>query len=139
MLGGVIDGSGVFQMKRIYLAALAAGLLTSLPASLMAQTPTDTQAPAAAPAPAASPAAPAPAASPAAPAPAATPAPAASPSASEPPADTGKKTATKKKSSGKRMTRQQEIHHSIESGTVPSRYRSQVPREYQQYIPFDKR
>ena len=37
------------------------------------------------------------------------------------------------------MTRQQEIDHSISSGTVPSRYRSQVPREYQQYIPFDKR
>jgi hypothetical protein len=39
----------------------------------------------------------------------------------------------------KRMTRQQEIDHSIESGTVPSRYRSSVPKEYQKYIPFDKK
>ena len=36
------------------------------------------------------------------------------------------------------MTRQQEIDHSVQSGTVPSRYRSQVPKEYQQYIPFEK-
>ncbi len=36
------------------------------------------------------------------------------------------------------MTRQQEIDHSIDSGTVPSRYRRQVPKEYQQYIPFEK-
>jgi len=36
------------------------------------------------------------------------------------------------------MTRQQEIDRSIERGTVPARYRSQVPKEYQQYIPFDK-
>jgi len=36
------------------------------------------------------------------------------------------------------MTRQQEIDHSINNGTVPSRYRSQVPKEYQQYIPFEK-
>ena len=37
------------------------------------------------------------------------------------------------------MTRQQEIDKSIESGTVPERYRRSVPKEYQQYIPFDKR
>ena len=36
------------------------------------------------------------------------------------------------------MTRQQEIDHSIASGTVPSRYRSSVPKEYQKYIPFEK-
>ena len=127
-------------MKRHYLVAFAAGLVIALPASLTAQT-TTTEAPAA------SPAAPAPAASPAAPepaAPAASPAPASSPSASAPPAETPasdapKKTATKKKKSGTTMTRQQEIDHSIDSGTVPSRYRSQVPKEYQQYIPFDKR
>ena len=113
-------------MKRLYLVALTAGLITSLPASLLAQTPT-TDAPAAA-----SPAAPAAAAWPAA-------APAASPTDSAPPADTPKKAASKQKASGKKMTRQQEIDHSIESGTVPSRYRSQVPKEYQQYIPFDKR
>lgn len=126
-------------MKRHYLVAFAAGLVIALPASLTAQT-TTTEAPAA------SPAAPAPAAAPepAAPAPAASPAPANSPSASAPPAETPasdapKKTATKKKKSGTTMTRQQEIDHSIDSGTVPSRYRSQVPKEYQQYIPFDKR
>src|SRR5262249_26838688 len=100
--------------------ALTAGLIAALPASLLAQTPT-TEAPAAA-----SPAAPAPTASPA-------------PADSAPPADTPRKSASKKKTTGKKMTRQQEIDHSIESGTVPSRYRSQVPKEYQQYIPFDKR
>jgi hypothetical protein len=36
------------------------------------------------------------------------------------------------------MTRRQEIDRSIDTGTVPSRYRSQVPKEYQRYIPFDK-
>ena len=36
------------------------------------------------------------------------------------------------------MTRQQEIDKSIDSGTVPSRYRKQVPKEYQKYIPFAK-
>jgi hypothetical protein len=36
------------------------------------------------------------------------------------------------------MTRQQEIDKSIDSGTVPARYRKQVPKEYQQYIPFSK-
>jgi len=38
-----------------------------------------------------------------------------------------------------KMTRQQEIDRSIERGTVPARYRGSVPKEYQQYIPFDKR
>jgi len=45
--------------------------------------------------------------------------------------------ATKKKKSAK-MTRQQEIDKSIDSGTVPARYRKSVPKEYQQYIPFAK-
>jgi hypothetical protein len=51
-----------------------------------------------------------------------------------------KKTASSKKSKSGRakMTREQEINHSISSGTVPSRYRSQVPKAYQQYIPFEK-
>ncbi|MCK1743030.1 hypothetical protein IVA80_19675 [Bradyrhizobium sp. 139] len=48
-----------------------------------------------------------------------------------------KKNASKKPAE-KKMTRQQEIDHSIDSGTVPARYRSSVPRQYQQYIPFDK-
>ena len=116
-------------MKRFYPVALALGLMTSLPASLSAQTPStgnDTPAPAASPAPA-------PAATPA-------PAPAASPGSSATPADgSQKKTVSRKKSSGRKMTRKQEIDHSIQSGTVPSRYRSQIPKEYQQYIPFDKR
>jgi len=37
------------------------------------------------------------------------------------------------------MTRQQEVEHSLKTGTVPSRFRRSVPREYQKYIPFDKR
>jgi hypothetical protein len=45
----------------------------------------------------------------------------------------------KKKTAAKKRTRQQEIDHSIETGTVPARYRSSVPKQYQQYIPFDKR
>ncbi len=48
-----------------------------------------------------------------------------------------KKTASKKPAK-KKMTRQQEIDHSVDSGTVPARYRSSVPKQYQQYIPFDK-
>ena len=115
-------------MKRLYLVALMAGVITALPANLLyaqqAAPAAETGAPAAAPA---------------APAPAATPAPAASPSAAAPASGdkSDKKTATKKKSG--KMTRQQEIDHSISSGTVPSRYRSQVPKEYQQYVPFDKK
>jgi len=140
-------------MKKLSPIAFATALLLSVPANVaLAQSPTQGNDAPAAPAPAApAPAAPAPAAapSPAAPAPAASPAPAAAPepaatpSASAPPAsDTPeKKTAsTKKKKSGRaKMTREQEIKHSIDTGTVPSRYRSQVPKEYQRYIPFDKR
>jgi Rieske Fe-S protein len=44
----------------------------------------------------------------------------------------------KKKTEGRKMTRQQEIDKSIDSGTVPSRYRSQVPKQYHHLIPFDK-
>ena len=47
--------------------------------------------------------------------------------------------APKKKQPAKKLTRQQEIDKSIDSGTVPARYRRSVPKEYQQYIPFDKR
>ena len=32
----------------------------------------------------------------------------------------------------------QELDHSIKTRTVPSRYRSQVPKEYQKYIPFER-
>ena len=48
------------------------------------------------------------------------------------------KAAVKKKKPVK-MTRQQEIDRSVERGTVPARYRNSVPKEYHQYIPFDKR
>ena len=122
-------------MKKLFSTTFATALFLSVPAAL-AQNPTPGNDAPAAPAPAAAP-------SPAAPAPAASPAPAESPSASAPPAsDTPeKKTASskKKKSGGARMTREQELNHSIDTGTVPSRYRSQVPKEYQQYVPFDKR
>jgi hypothetical protein len=49
------------------------------------------------------------------------------------------KAAPKRKKTTRKMTRQQEIDHSIDTGTVPARYRSSVPREYQHYIPFEKR
>ncbi|MFB9265552.1 hypothetical protein ACFFWD_20755 [Bradyrhizobium erythrophlei] len=39
----------------------------------------------------------------------------------------------------RKMTRRQEIERSIERGTVPARFRSSVPKEYQRYIPFEKR
>jgi hypothetical protein len=44
-----------------------------------------------------------------------------------------------KKKTARKMTRQQEIDRSIDNGTVPARYRRSVPKEYQQYIPFEKR
>jgi hypothetical protein len=44
-----------------------------------------------------------------------------------------------KKKKVAKMTRQLEIDKSIDRGTVPARYRSSVPKEYQQYIPFEKR
>lgn len=46
---------------------------------------------------------------------------------------------TPKKKKAAKMTRQQEIDKSVDSGTIPARYRSSVPKEYQQYIPFDKK
>ena len=50
-----------------------------------------------------------------------------------------KETAAPKKKKPARMTRQQEIDRSVDRGTVPARYRNSVPKEYHQYIPFDKR
>jgi hypothetical protein len=71
-------------------------------------------------------------------APTATPsAPATTAPAATAPAATQNDQPTKKKTTAK-MTRQQEIDKSIDSGTVPSRYRKDVPKEYQQYIPFSK-
>lgn len=67
-------------------------------------------------------------------APAATTAPAATESSQ--PSDSRK--SASKKQPKKKMTRQQEIDHSVDTGTVPARYRRSVPKQYQQYIPFDK-
>ena len=80
--------------------------------------------------------APAPAASPTVAAPATTTTPPAT-TTTAPTTTTEHATVTKKKKTA-RMTRQQEIDKSIASGTVPSRYRKSVPKEYQQYIPFAK-
>lgn len=66
--------------------------------------------------------------------PATTPAPATT--SSEPTADKPAKTSKKP---AKKLTRQQEIDRSIDRGTVPARYRNSVPKQYQQYIPFEKR
>lgn len=38
----------------------------------------------------------------------------------------------------KKTTRQQEIDKSVESGTVPKRYKSSVPKQYHHLIPFSK-
>ena len=70
-------------------------------------------------------------------------APAATPPATTAPAATTETTATepaksKKKTAAKKMTRQQEIDKSVDSGTVPARYRSSIPKQYHQYIPFAK-
>jgi hypothetical protein len=36
----------------------------------------------------------------------------------------------------KKPTQRQEVDQSVQSGTVPARYRKQVPKQYQQYIPW---
>ncbi len=46
----------------------------------------------------------------------------------------GEQKAAKKKSAKKKS----ETDQSIESGTVPKRYRSSVPKEYHHLIPFSK-
>jgi hypothetical protein len=124
-------------MKNLSRIAIATTLLM-LPSVgvLLAQTTPSTDTPAAA-APAATPTTSAPATAPAT---QPTTAPAAQPTTETPAATTTteKGTGTKKKKSARRMTRQQEIDKSIDSGTVPSRYRSSVPKEYQHYIPFAK-
>ena len=127
-------------MLRLSRIVAAAAVAVCVPAGLlMAQnapsTGSDTTtAPAPAPAPAAT-TTPAPAATTPAPA-AATSVPATAAPAAAAPATTQNDQPTKKKTG--KMTRQQEIDKSIDSGTVPARYRKQVPKEYQQYIPFSK-
>ena len=49
-----------------------------------------------------------------------------------------KEKAVPKKKKPVKMTRQQEIDRSVDRGTVPARYRNSIPKEYHQYIPFDK-
>jgi hypothetical protein len=127
-------------MQKLSRMVAAAAVAVCVPAGLlMAQnapsTGSDTTT---APAPAPAATAPAPDASTPAPA-ATTSAPAATTSApaATAPATTQNDQPTKKKNPAK-MTRQQEIDKSIDSGTVPSRYRKDVPKEYQQYIPFSK-
>jgi hypothetical protein len=113
-----------FEMKRLSRIAIATALLMCPPAGVsLAQNAPSTDAPAAT-----------------TPAPAPTTAPAAEPAAAPPAATTTTTTdtPTKKKKPTRKMSRRQEIDRSIDSGTVPSRYRSSVPKEYQQYIPFSK-
>lgn len=125
-------------MQKIFrVGATAATVVFLMASAALAQTPDP------APAPAPAPAAAAPAPEPAAPA--ATPAVAPRPSAVAPAPPTPE-TEPAKSASGShvkkpshRMSRNAEIDRSINNGTVPARYRRSVPREYQQYIPFDRR
>jgi hypothetical protein len=125
--------------KRFVCAALAAAAIAFLPADVgLAQNAPDagkektTETPSAAPAPAA--------AAPTATAPATTtPTTTAPPTAAAPAASTTDSAKAPRKKKVAKMTRQQEIDRSLDRGTVPARYRSSVPKEYQQYIPFDKR
>jgi hypothetical protein len=136
-----------FLMQRLSHLAVAAAAITlmSLPTTASfgqnAQgTGTDTIT---APPPATTPASPPATAAPAATTttPAATPpadaTPEAKPSGDTPPAKTTEPTPKAKKKSVSKASRQ-EIDRSIDNGTVPSRYRKSVPKEYQQYIPFEK-
>lgn len=118
-------------------APLGVALAQNAPDPATPAAPATTAAPAA-PVPAA-PAAQTPPATASAPAAQSVNAPAANPPAANPPATATTDTAPgtrKKKTAG--VTRRHEIERSIDSGTVPSRYRSSVPKEYQQYIPFSK-
>jgi len=126
-------------MQKLYFIAVAVAIVSCQMGVALAQ-----NAPGSATATTAAPAA---AAAGSAAAPAATAAPSASdktatttaPASDKPTATTEKSAEPKKKKAAtKKMTRQQEIDKSIDSGTVPSRYRSQVPKQYQQYVPFDK-
>jgi hypothetical protein len=142
------------QQRLKFAAALAAVMSVLVPLSpgRTEDAPgaaTDNASPAASPASTPTPAEPSPsvAATPlpaASPAPAAT-APAPSPSPSPtiatqsetpPQKDTGAAPSKDRKKT--KMTRRQEIEHALKTGTVPSRYRSSVPKQYQKYIPFEK-
>jgi hypothetical protein len=114
-----------FCMKRLSrIAAVAAVALVSLPAcaALAQNTPNaGTETPGTA-----------------APAPAAAPAATTTPTAATPATTTAEPAKGSKKKKAAKMTRQQEIDKSVNSGTVPGRYRNSVPKQYQQYIPFEK-
>jgi hypothetical protein len=43
---------------------------------------------------------------------------------------------SQRKQSKKQPTTQQQVDQSVQSGTVPAKYRSSVPKQYQQYVPF---
>lgn len=130
-------------MRTIASVAATAILLCAPFGFALAQNAPDPSAPAA-PATTAAPAAPAAPAAQTAPANAPAPAaqsanpPAANAPSANPPTNTTDNAPKAKKKKAARMTRRQEIEKSINSGTVPSRYRSSVPKEYQQYIPFSK-
>jgi hypothetical protein len=135
-----------FSMRKIAFLAVTAMLLCAPVSLALAQNASDSGSSApTAPAPAA----PAPSAqtptdnAPASTVQSANPAAADTPSTTAPSSNARATTATdntsktkKKKAAG--VTRRQEVEKSIDSGTVPSRYRNAVPKEYQQYIPFSK-
>ena len=121
-------------MNRLYCIATAAAAigLVSLPASgVLAQ---GTAAGAAA-APAAGAAAPATTAAPAAPQATTTTTPA--PAAAAPTTDKSSDDKGKKKTASKKGS-QSELDRSVDSKTVPSRYKSQMPKEYHGYIPWGR-
>jgi hypothetical protein len=77
----------------------------------------------------------------ASPVPAASPAPAPTPAAAATsPATAGDEAAKPKSPKRIRISAQTrlDIAHSLKTGTVPTRYRSQIPKQYQRYIPFQK-
>jgi hypothetical protein len=130
------------HMKRLCFIATTVATISLTAGVALAQTaPAGGAAPGAAAGAAAAPAATAAPAAPAATAPAAT-APAAEKpaAATDKPAEPKKEAAEpkKKKTAQKKETRQQELDRSIDRGTVPSRYRTQVPKQYHHLIPFDR-
>jgi hypothetical protein len=140
---------GAFVMTIRSFAAILALVVACLQAgplqaqSAPASDPAATPAPAASPAPSASPA-PAPSPAAAAPSDATSPPPAAA-ATDKTGANEGKAAASTEPAKPKSPKRvrisaqtRHEIEHSLKTGTVPSRYRSQVPKEYQKYIPFER-
>jgi hypothetical protein len=119
-----------FEMKTYCHVAVATALIACLQATpLRAQTAPSADAAAAPAATATAPATPPAATQPA--------------SASTDKAGTAEKTTASEASTPKpkkriSMSTRQQVEHALKTGTVPARYRSQVPKEYQRYIPFEK-